>query len=293
MSSADLAIVVIACPSCGTRYQVPYGTIAAEGREVQCAQCGKPWHAMAEAPPMPRPPVDPDALFSAADEASLDAAFEAEGKAAPAPAHDPRHLDHERTLAEIRAAIAPKPKPKPVNDLDDKALKEAARLFDRRQRQAKKRLPLARFRRTARLAAFVALLSFLLLGYSLRTDLVRWFPSLAGLYASIGLPVNVVGLTIEDAKTINTLREGKMVMQVSAKIRSIAGQPVALPAVLVSLLGPTGNTLYEWTVAATLKEMEPGEVLDFSTEVNTPPSGASRVRLSFTGQPAGATDKAS
>jgi hypothetical protein len=106
--------------------------------------------------------------------------------------------------------------------------------------------------------------------------------------------VNVIGLTIEDAKTINTLREGKMVMQISAKIRSVAGQPVTVPPVLVSLLGDSGNTVYEWTVAATIKEIDPGEVLDFSTEVNTPPAGASRVRLSFAaGGAASASDKAS
>ena len=37
MSSPDLQTVVIACPNCGTRYQVPYATIGAAGREVQCA----------------------------------------------------------------------------------------------------------------------------------------------------------------------------------------------------------------------------------------------------------------
>jgi len=286
MSSADLATVVIACPNCGTRYQVPYGTLGAKGRDVQCAQCTKSWHATAEAPPeapppAALPPANPDALFSPAQEKALDAEFEAVAEAAaPEPAN--RDPEHEKTLADIRAAIAPKPKKEPVNAIDPALLTKAKKSFDRRQKLAKSTLPLARFRRTARMGALVAIICVLVLGFSLRTDLVRWFPSLAGLYASIGLPVNVIGLTFEDTSTINALREGKMVMQISAKIRSINSQPVAVPPVLVSLLNDAGNTVYEWTVATQIDEMEPGEVMNFSTEVNAPPEGATKVRLSFT-----------
>ena len=123
MSSADLATVVIACPHCGTRYQVPHATLGAGGREVQCAQCGKSWHAEANVPPPAA--IDPDTMFPA-DEAALDFAFEEEARAIapPPPAHPPAEADpeHERTLAEIRAAIAPKPKKQPVNAMDAAAI---------------------------------------------------------------------------------------------------------------------------------------------------------------------------
>jgi predicted Zn finger-like uncharacterized protein len=286
MSSADLATVMIACPHCGTRYQVPFQTIGSEGREVQCAQCGKSWHAIAQltppAPTVPAPP-DPDRLFSR-DEAALDFAFEAEEKAvAPATFPHPDSLelesDHERTLAEIRAAIAPKARK--GNVIDPKALSKARESFSRRQKSVVGRLPLARVRRTARLGALVLLVSMLVLGFALRGDLVRWFPQLAGLYAAIGLPVNIVGLDFEDAKTINTLREGKIVMQISAKIRSVESHTVSVPPVLVSLLNDKGQAVYEWTVAPSLAEMDPGEVMSFTTEVNSPPDGAVSVRLTF------------
>jgi predicted Zn finger-like uncharacterized protein len=282
MSSADLATVVIACPNCGMRYQVPYGTLGKDGREVQCAQCGQSWHATADAPPPPA--VDPDALFSTQDEVALDLAFEEEARAAtPAlPATQPVDPDHVKTLAEIRAAIAPKPKLQPVNSIDPALLKKATRSFDKRQRAVRSKQPFVRLRRTARLGALVALMALLLLGFSLRIDIVRLFPSLAGLYASIGMPVNVVGLEFTDAKTLMSLRNDKTVMQITAKIHSMAGATVSVPPVLVSLLNDAGATVYEWTVAPEVKEMEPGEVMDFSTEVNSPPDGAVRVRLSFT-----------
>lgn len=283
MSSTDLATVLIACPNCGTRYQVPFATLGASGREVQCAQCSLPWHATADEP-VP-PPIDPDALFAPAEEAALDREFEREAHAAaPAPAaHAGDSLDpsHARTLADIRAAIAPKPK-KPATGAVDPAVLKAQRSFDKRQLLAQSRLPLARIRRAGRFVSLLVLAGVLLGSYFLRVELVRAFPALAGVYAAIGVPVNVIGLEFGTAQTLSSLSDGKTVMKISAKIRSVSNQPIVVPPVLVTLLGKSGTAIYEWTVNVKAPQLEPGEVLDFSTEVNSPPPGAIRVRLSFT-----------
>ncbi len=289
MSSPDLQTVVIACPNCGTRYQVPYGTIGAAGREVQCAQCSKPWHATADAPPPPAV-IDEDRLFSPADERALDAQFEAEARttATVLPATVVPDPEPDRTLADIRAALAPRAKKAEINAIDPALLSKSKRAFDQRQARISRKLPMARVRRTARLGAFVLLVSILMLGFSMRTDLVRWFPALAGLYASIGMPVNVVGLTFEDSKTLTSFRNGKSVMLITSRIRSVASQTVPVPPVLVSLVDAGGTTVYEWTVTPLATSMAPGDVLDFSTEVSAPPQGAMTVRLSFTTPRAGA-----
>lgn len=166
--------------------------------------------------------------------------------------------------------------------MDAAALSKAVTSFNRRQQSLMKALPQARVRRVARVAALVSVVALVGTALGLRTDIVRIWPPLAGLYAAIGLPVNVVGLTFEDTKTLSSLRGGQTVMQVSAKIRSIAGKTVRVPPVLVSLLSDKGVVLYEWTMAPNVPEMEPGEVQDFATEVHSPPEGAVRVRLSFT-----------
>lgn len=295
MSSPDLQTAVIACPNCGMRYQVPYSTLGPAGRDVACAQCGKTWHAVANVTPPAA--IEGDILFSPDEETALDRAFESEERSVaathtePVPASSPNDADKERTLAAIRAAIAPKLKPGNINSLDPAQVKKSEQEFDQRQVQIEKRLPRARMRRTARLGALVALLSVLVLGLTMRVDLVRWFPELAGLYASIGLPVNVVGLEFEDSKTLMSVRGGKSVMQIDAKIRSISSRAVAVPPVLVGLIDANGGLVYEWTVTPKIDQMEPGEVMDFSTEVSSPPEGAVRVRLSFT-EPRG-TDAAS
>jgi len=277
MSSPDLQTVVIACPNCGTRYQVPFATIGAAGREVQCAQCSKPWHATAEAPP---PSHDDDLLFPA-EEKALDVAFETEARAV-APPGLAVDTDPEQTLADIRSALAPKPKPGNVNAIDPALLTRSRRAFESRQRVITSKLPMARVRRNARYGSIVVLVGLVLAGFLFRTEIVRQLPSLAGLYAAIGLPVNVVGLEFADSKIVTSLRNGKMVMLITSRIRSVSGQRVPVPPVLVSLVDAEGATVYEWTVTPRATQMDPGDVLDFSTEVNAPPEGAMTVRLTFT-----------
>ncbi len=84
MSSADLQTVVIACPNCGTRYQVPYGTIGRGGREVQCAQCQSTGTPRPMRPPPPSV-ADDDKLFSPADERALDGDLRGRGAATQHP----------------------------------------------------------------------------------------------------------------------------------------------------------------------------------------------------------------
>jgi predicted Zn finger-like uncharacterized protein len=288
MASSLASTVVIECPHCGTRYQVPYGTFGQAGREVQCAQCTKHWHATADAPPPPAAiEEDDDKLFSAAEERAMDEAFEAEARSpepptAALPAAIPINPDHERTLAEIKAAIAPRAKKEPANTIDPALLNKTRRAFDKRQRTMTRALPIARLRRTARLAAFVLLLGILVFGFTFRTDIVRWYPSLAGLYAAIGLPVNVVGLEFQNEKTLMSFRAGKPVMLITARVRSIADHTVKVPPVVISLLNDSGGVVYEWSVTLKAAEMDPGDILDFSTGVSAPPQDAVTVRLSFT-----------
>ncbi len=301
MAAPQLNNVVIVCPHCATRYQVPAETVGAKGRQVQCAHCGKTWQAFAEKQierlePKPAPPPvtvparaappDPDQMFDPKAEAELDAEFEAEqriaaGLAAGAP---PPVAPSEpvRSIEEIKAAIAPKaqevPAAKPV---DPQAEKKRKKAFDERQNSLSRQLPLARVRRILRITGLCSLVLMIGAGFSFRTDIVRAFPDLAGTYEALGMTVNVVGLEFRDVKTLLALRRGADVMQVDARIYSVAPGAVDVPPVVVTLLNDENVPLYEWSVAPSVPVLQSGEVVDFSTQVTAPPTGASRVRLTF------------
>jgi hypothetical protein len=112
-------------------------------------------------------------------------------------------------------------------------------------------------------------------------EIVRQFPDMAGVYERLGLGVNVVGLDFREVKTLRTLRRGEDVLIVNALIFSASSRPVIVPPVIVTLLDEKGVPLYEWSVAPAVAELEPGEVIDFETELANAPAEARDVRLTF------------
>jgi predicted Zn finger-like uncharacterized protein len=296
MAASQSQTVVIVCPHCGTRYQVPSETIGSKGRQVQCAHCSKAWQAMAEQPArVPRlEPLAPaadetedDRLFDADAEAELDAQFEAEQRrTAEAEVEDgPADVlmqEAQRALDEARAVLAAKPaaagpapaKTGPVDKTREKA-------FSRRQAALRRRLPLARVRRTLRIVGVGTLALMLTGGLVLRADLVRLFPDLAGAYEAVGLGVNVVGLDFRDVTTLISREQENEVIEVDARIYSVSPGEVKVPPVVVTLLDAQDRALYQWSVAPSATSMRPGEILDFSTQVRRPPPGATKARLGF------------
>lgn len=294
MVSAQPAQVVIECPHCGMRYQLPPEAIGPKGREVACADCGKTWHATAMVPPKAD---EADRMFEPEEEDALDAAFAAEERTvvAPPPAPPPPapvvppsspaprepEAERMRSIAEIKAAIAPKPKAIEAK-VDTAGQKRRQKEFDKRQVARSRQSPLAKVRRVARIAGMSALIGLIVCGVAFRTDVVRQFPDLAGAYEALGLGVNVIGLEFRDVRTLMTLRNGNREIQVDARIFSVAGQPITVPPVVVTLLDENNRALYEWSVAPDARMLNSGEVVDFTTRLSAPPLAASRVRLTFT-----------
>lgn len=160
-------------------------------------------------------------------------------------------------------------------------LKQRQADFSRRQNALSSRLPLARLRRGARLASVLLLSAVLCTGYFGRVQLVERYPELAGIYASIGLGVNVVGLEFTKLQTLRSLSQGKDVLTVSAQIVGVSRKPVPVPPVVVSLLDESGRAIYEWSVNPRVPDLMIGETATFDTRLTLPPADAQRVRLSF------------
>lgn len=291
MRSPLPAMTVIVCPHCGTRYQVPAETLGPQGREVQCAHCAKSWLAIPDsaaalAPAAPPAPVrDPDRLFDERTERDLDAAFVAEEQAvlaatAPAAAPEPQAAP---SIEEIKAAIAPKPRPPEGPRVDARLKRMRDKAFARRQSSMTAKLPFARIRRVARLVTLGLLLALIGGGVAFRTEIVRHLPDLAGVYAAMGLEVNTVGLEFRDVHTLLTQRRGAGLIEVDARIYGVAPRTVVVPPVVVTLLDAQGASLYEWSVTPDVRDLEPGEVVDFTSQLGSPPAGATRVRLTFSG----------
>lgn len=302
MRSTLSAAIVIVCPHCGTRYQVPPEAIGA-GRKVSCARCGQTWTAHQPRPATPE--EEADELFAKEEEAELDATFRAveRGLSRPAPAATtPVATDRAETLPDmprsvtpIRTAIAPGTLPA-IGAAGGEGAADRMGMegrVQRRQRSLAGNLPTSRQRSMTRLASLSALLAVLALGYGLRVEIVRAVPDLAGVYAALGMTINVVGLDFSGLSTLIRADDGGDVLRVEASIFSVETREVAVPPILISLFDAEGRALYAWSVAPPTATLAPGESLAFSAELARPPAGAMRATLSFAGSarpidPAGA-----
>jgi len=259
--------MIITCPHCQTKYQVTYEAIGSAGRKVQCAHCRRDWQQQ---------PVDEDMAtpeqqaFAAMEEDGLDEALSAEERAVAAEVA--QRLEQERQAEAASAAIA-----------DAAILRRRQRAFARRQTAMAADLPLARLRRTLRIAGFVLLGAVLATAYFGRVAVVERFPAMAGVYEAVGLGVNVVGLDFTSVSSLRTLRDGKDVLVVSAQIVGRMPAPVTVPPVVVTLIDAQGQGIYEWSVTPSVRDLMAGERATFDTQLTLPPGEAARVRLSFAG----------
>jgi predicted Zn finger-like uncharacterized protein len=211
------------------------------GRTVRCAACGASWRASPE-------PAAPLELMTVLDDAPAMAGHAAEDKPPEPPAERP-------------AEALPK-------TFRAKAETE---------------------RRTRELAAQSAIwagmgAAFALLvgaGVVFRSDVVGLWPKAASAYASVGLPVNPVGLTIEDVKFQHTLQDGHPALVVSGMLRNIRPKAVTAPPLQILLLDRQGKTLLVRTAEGAEAELAPGQSHGFRVSVLDPPMFASDLEVSF------------
>jgi predicted Zn finger-like uncharacterized protein len=242
--ASDSPAMILTCPECATRYFVDDARIGAKGREVRCASCGHRWSASRQNDPLL---LDPAA---AADKAPP-AATSAES-AMPA---------HELPADELPADVLPKV------------------YRQRAQTKAKEREAAATGAVWAALAGgFVVLIAATVL---LRQDIAQIWPRTAGAYAMAGLPVNLVGLTIEGQRAQPMLKDGHADLAVSGTLRNIRGKPVAAPPLKISLLAADGRVVATQIARPADALVPAGETRRFVIDMLDPPISAANVEIAF------------
>lgn len=267
--------MIITCPHCQTKYQVTYEAIGSAGRKVQCAHCQQAWQQRPldkEDPPTPAQKKATEVMT----EDGLDDAMAAEEQKVAAEVA--RRLAREKLAEEAqhKAAAA-------AGKVDAAVMRKRMKDFTKRQSAMVADLPLARLQRTLRILGAVALIGVLATAYFGRVAVVKQFPAMAGVYEAVGLGVNVVGLDFSNVTTLQSLRDGKEILSVSAQIVGLMPEPVSVPAVVITLIDSHGQGIYEWSVTPSVRDLMAGERATFDTQLTMPPGDASRVRLSFAG----------
>lgn len=127
-------------------------------------------------------------------------------------------------------------------------------------------------------AGFMLLLGATVL---LRQDIARIWPRTAGAYAAVGLPVNLVGLIIENQHAQPQLQDGHAALMITGSLRNIRDRPVVAPPLRISLLNAAGRSLAVKISDPGGARIPPGEARRFVINMLDPPVSASDVDIAF------------
>jgi predicted Zn finger-like uncharacterized protein len=269
--------MLIVCPNCASRYEIAEAKIGTGGRKVRCASCQTTWQIEA-----PQAVDTPQAIDARPTEevlqSDLDAAIP-DLPGAPSPEQTAAELEEElRRAAEIDADISaitsersepPQADAPPPRSPRRKRNRAGAGSVD-------KRPP------SAAAGIFVAIgLAVLGLGLWQRERVVRVMPQFAGLYATIGLPVNVRGLAFSAVESELVQDPQGRFLVVSGDVTNVAKGTIKVPPITVMVQSEDGKLLYSWTTEPPRPSLEPAELMHFRARLASPPENGRSVQLRF------------
>ncbi|HUG60395.1 MAG TPA: zinc-ribbon domain-containing protein [Methylomirabilota bacterium] len=115
-----------------------------------------------------------------------------------------------------------------------------------------------------------------------RDAVVRRFPDLAGLYALVGLEVNLRGLAFSDLKTYREVDGATPVLVVEGTIANVTDRVRPVPRLRFGLRSTSGREVYAWTMDPAVPTLDPGETSPFKSRLPVPPEAATDVQVRFT-----------
>jgi predicted Zn finger-like uncharacterized protein len=247
--------MILTCPECASRYFVDDSKVGSAGRVVRCAACGNRW--------------------TARNEEALDL-FEEPSAA---------DLAGEPTMAALDGAANPADDPEaPVSALPGEELPKVFRAradAERRLREAKTTGVIW--------GGMVAVMVVILVAAGVfRMNVARLWPTTAGAYAFARMPVNNVGLVVENLKAEPTMRDGHAAITITGVLRNITDRAVSTPPLRVALLNEHGKRVAGRLAAAADPLIPSSQTRHFSVTLLDPPKSANTLEIGFALEPGAA-----
>jgi len=146
------------------------------------------------------------------------------------------------------------------------------------------------FRRSRWRAHEVMAPAFLLVGLVImgtmaiaaRATIVSVAPATAAVYAGVGLPVNLRGLSIGRLRvTVARQTEGPGELLITGEIENLRDGKTSVPDLHLALRGEDGREIYVWTTRAPKISLNARERVPFRARLAAPPAGVRDVLVKF------------
>lgn len=122
-------------------------------------------------------------------------------------------------------------------------------------------------------------------GYFFRARIVTEWPGTAAIYELVGIPVRILGAGLELTNVAFTSRQsdGATVIDVRGEVSNRTDREITLPPLRVILGDDQDKPVSYWTFTLDRSTIAPGETVVFKTEGKNPPTGASKLHVTFAG----------
>jgi predicted Zn finger-like uncharacterized protein len=156
---------------------------------------------------------------------------------------------------------------------------EADSYIARRERLKARRQQSKRMSRWT--AVILVLFAFNVALIGARSEVVRYLPQTASLFATIGLPVNLRNLKFDKVKITKEAQDGVNILIIEGNIVNTASKPTEVPRLRFAARNATGQDVYTWTALPRRSILGPNERLEFQSRLAAPPADATDVMVRF------------
>jgi predicted Zn finger-like uncharacterized protein len=114
-----------------------------------------------------------------------------------------------------------------------------------------------------------------------RRDFVRVLPQTASFYATLGMPVNLRGLSFAEVATSMEAHEGVPILVVHGDIVNDTGGLVEVPRLKFIVRNAAKQEIYSWTAVPSQPQLEAYQAEAFVARLASPPPGSTDVLVRF------------